>query len=75
MHADHTPPASALDRFRDAFAVAHQVSACSAARALMRHEAEEEPNLGALVIECYADGGVVVSLLDAAGAPITGYTL
>ena len=57
-----------------AYAAAVQAAAANGARGLCAMEMDD-PSVGAVQIECSADGSCVVTLLDKSAHPIGGYTL
>jgi hypothetical protein len=57
-----------------AYAAALQAFAAMAVRNLLAAEADD-PEVGAVVVECQRDGAVSVTLLGTSGQPVGGYSL
>lgn len=57
-----------------AYVVASQVQAAAAVRQLLAIEAAD-PDVGAVLVECSADGAIAITLLSLSGQPIGGYSL
>lgn len=66
-------PASS-DAMVTAYAAAVQALTSAAVRNLAAAELDD-PEIGAVVVECARDGSVDVRLLDHAGHPVGGYSL
>lgn len=68
MRTEHT------DAWRTAYVAAAQAAAAMAVRQLLALEGDD-PDVGAVMVECTDDGGVSVTLLGKTGAPVGGYSL
>ena len=62
------------DAFMQAYTAAVQAAAASAARNLLALEGDD-PDVGAVMVECSAEGGVSITLIGKSGSPIGGYSL
>jgi hypothetical protein len=62
------------ERMVTAYAAALQALAANAVRGLLAAEADD-PEVGAVMVECTRDGMVGVTLISRSGAPIGGYSL
>lgn len=69
MHAS-----AADDAARLAYVAATQAFAAMAVRGLLALEGDD-PDVGAVMVECALDGGVSVTLIGPTGAPVGGYAL
>jgi len=62
------------ETMRQAYIAAAQVLASAAVRQLLALEADD-PDVGAVMVECTDDGAVSVTLLSRAHQPLGGYSL
>jgi hypothetical protein len=58
-----------------AYVAAAQSQAAAAMRHLCAIEWSENPEVGAIAVECSAEGGVTVTLMGSSGQAIGGYSL
>jgi 5,10-methylenetetrahydrofolate reductase len=67
-------PGSVDDAARLAYVASVQAFAAMAVRNLLALEGDD-PDIGSVMVECSAEGGVAVTLVGPSGHPVGGYSL